>query len=267
MILIKARRFLVKHKDVISTRKLRLVTINIHKGFSWGNRKFILHRLREAIRSVDADIVFLQEVVGENSAQAEKHSNWPDQAQHEFLADPQWKYFAYGKNAFYPDGHHGNAILSKFPLLHSEQIDTSTNSFEQRGFLYCAVNIPGNPDPLHCLCIHQGLFAASRRKQLRIQADYIGRRIPRGAPIIMAGDFNDWRGQDVDDFALLLGLKDAAMETNGRKARTFPARLPLLPLDRMYIRGLTAKSSTTFYKGVWKKLSDHAALFIESELP
>ena len=247
-------------------RKLRLLTINIHKGFSWSNRTFILHRLREAIRSVDADIVFLQEVVGENSAQAKKHPTWPDQAQHEFLADSVWRYFAYGKNAFYPDGHHGNAILSKFPFLHSEQIDISTNSFEQRGFLYCAVHIPGSLSPLHCLCIHQGLFAISRRKQLRIQADYISRNIPRDAPIIMAGDFNDWHGQDVEDFALLLGLKDAAMEATGRRARTFPARIPFLPLDRIYIRGLTAKKSTTHNRGVWKKLSDHAALLIESEL-
>ena len=247
--------------------KLRMVTINIHKGFSWGNRKFILHRLREAIRSVDADIVFLQEVVGENSAQAEKLSNWPDQAQHEFLADSQWKYFAYGKNAFYPDGHHGNAVLSKYPIVHSEQIDTSTNSFEQRGFLYCAVNIAGQKGPLHCLCIHLGLFAASRRKQLGMQADYINARIAPNEPIVMAGDFNDWSGKCVDDFARLLEMKDAAVEANGRKARTFPARMPLLPLDRIYVRGLTARTSTTYYKGVWKKLSDHAALFIESELP
>lgn len=248
-------------------RKLRIVTINIHKGFSWGNRRFILHRLREAIRSIEADIVFLQETVGENSIQAKKRGNWPDQSQHEFLADSTWNFFAYGKNAFYPEGHHGNAVLSKFPLLHSERIDVSTNRFEQRGFLYCAIEIPGVAHPLHCLCVHQGLFAASRRKQLRIQADYIRRRIAPGEPIIMAGDFNDWRGRSVDAFAGRLGMKDAAMEANGKKARTFPARIPVLPLDRIYIRGLTAKLSATLYKGVWKKLSDHAALCVESELP
>lgn len=248
-------------------RKLRLVTINIHKGFTWNNRKFILHRLREALRSVDADIVFLQEVVGENSARAAKYRNWPGQAQHEFLADSVWRYFSYGKNAFYPDGHHGNAVLSKYPILHSEQIDTSTNSFEQRGFLYCAVAIPGRVSPLHCLCIHLGLFTSSRRKQLRMQADYINLRIPLGAPVIMAGDFNNWHGRCVDDFALLVGMKDASIVANGRMARTFPARVPFLPLDRIFTRGLTAKTSTTYYKGVWKKLSDHAALLIEGELP
>jgi endonuclease/exonuclease/phosphatase family metal-dependent hydrolase len=83
----------------------------------------------------------------------------------------------------------------------------------------------------------------------------------------MAGDFNDWHGRDVDDFALLLDLKDAAMEANARKARTFPARIPFLPLDRIYIRGLTAKNAATHRTGIWKKLSDHAALAIESEIP
>jgi endonuclease/exonuclease/phosphatase family metal-dependent hydrolase len=247
-------------------RKLRIVTINIHKGFSWGNRRFILHRLREALRSVDADIVFLQEVVGENLARAEKYRNWPPQSQHEFLADPVWKYSSYGKNAFYPDGHHGNAILSKFPILHSEQIDTSTNSFEQRGFLYCAVSIPGRANPLHCLCIHLGLFASSRRKQLGMQAAYINLRIPREAAMVMAGDFNDWRGGGVDDFALLVGMKNSSIEVAGRLAHTFPAPIPFLPLDRIYVRGLTAQLSTTYYKGVWEKLSDHAALFVEGEL-
>lgn len=226
----------------------------------------MLHRLRDAVRSVDADVVFLQEVVGENSTRAKKHPTWPGQAQHEFLAASVWHHFAYGKNALYPDGHHGNAILSKFPIIHSERIDASTNRFEQRGFLYCALHIPDRPDLLHCLCVHQGLFAVSRRKQLRLQADYIRRKIPGDAPLIMAGDFNDWHGHDVDDFALQLDLVDAAAQVNNQKARTFPARIPLLPLDRIYMRGLIAKKMTTHNRGVWEKLSDHAALFIESEL-
>lgn len=247
-------------------QKLRLVTINIHKGLSWGNRRVVLHRLREAINSVDADIVFLQEVVGASASRAERYHNWPARPQYEFLADSVCSYSSYGRNAFYPDGHHGNAVLSKFPILHSQQIDTSTNRFEQRGFLYCAIAIPNRAKPLHCLCIHLGLFAASRRKQLRMQATYINSHIPREAPIIMAGDFNDWRGRGVDNFARLVGMKDSAIETNGKRARTFPARMPFLPLDRIYFRGLTARNSTIYHKGVWKKLSDHAALVVEGEL-
>ncbi|OGV65210.1 MAG: hypothetical protein A2498_12450 [Lentisphaerae bacterium RIFOXYC12_FULL_60_16] len=244
---------------------LRILTVNIHKGFSLGNRHFVLHRLRDAIRSTHADVVFLQEVVGQNTRKAARHHDWPDQAQHEYLADSVWAHHAYGQNALYPHGHHGNAILSRFPIVHSEQIDTTTNRMEQRGFLYGAVDLPDGGDPLHCLCIHLGLFAASRKKQLRLHADFIDRRIPHDAPMIMAGDFNDWRGDGVDEFARRLNLKDAATEISGRKARTFPAHLPLLPLDRIYIRGLSARQCTTHYRGAWKQLSDHAALLVESE--
>ena len=100
-----------------------------------------------------------------------------------------------------------------------------------------------------------------------MQADYINQHIPRDDLLIMAGDFNDWHGQDVSDFASVLGLRDAAIAVNGKMARTFPARIPILPLDRIYIRGLTVKNCATYYKGVWRKLSDHAALIIDSELP
>ena len=41
---------------------LTVMTVNIHKGFSFFNRKFILPELRDAVRKVGADVVFLQEV-------------------------------------------------------------------------------------------------------------------------------------------------------------------------------------------------------------
>ena len=245
---------------------MRILTLNIHKGFSWGNRRFVLHQVREAIRSCEADIVFLQEVVGENRKHAKKHPAWPGEAQHEFLADSVWSSFAYGKNAVYPHGHHGNAILSRFPILHSEQVDISTNRLEQRGFLFSSIGIPGSQFPLQCLCIHLGLFAVSRRKQLRMLGDYIGRNVPPHAPIIVAGDFNDWNGKSVIDFIDSSAMTDAVETIEGRKARTFPVRMPLLPLDRIYTSGIRINSSTTYDRGVWKKLSDHAALLIEGEV-
>ncbi len=246
--------------------KIRVLTINIHKGFSLGNRRFVLHQLRQAIQTTQADIVFLQEVIGDNSNLAAKHDNWPEQAQHEFIADSLWEHFSYSKNAFYPHGHHGNAILSRFPITFSEQVDVSTNSLEQRGFLHCRLSLPGCLEPLHCLCIHLGLFALSRRKQLRMLAEYANRCIPHSAPLILAGDFNDWCGQCVVDFISHPNLKDAAVTANGRRALTFPARIPFLPLDRIYLNGLEPISSTTYYNGIWKNLSDHAPLFVECDI-
>ena len=42
----------------------KVLTINIHKGFTAFNRRFILPELRDAVRTVSADIVCLQEVMG-----------------------------------------------------------------------------------------------------------------------------------------------------------------------------------------------------------
>ena len=44
---------------------IKILTYNIHKGFSMGNFRFILHEIKDALRHIDADVVFLQEVHGE----------------------------------------------------------------------------------------------------------------------------------------------------------------------------------------------------------
>ena len=91
--------------------------MNTHKGFTFFNRKFILPELRDAVHSVSADIVFLQEVMGDHALHAARVTHWPAAPHYEFLADTMWPDFAYGRNAVYPDGHHGNAVLSKFPIV------------------------------------------------------------------------------------------------------------------------------------------------------
>src|SRR5882672_5681916 len=94
----------------------KVLTLNTHKGFTTFNRKFVLHELREAVRATGADIVFLQEVQGSHEKHSRRHANYLSTPHYEFLADAIWKEFAYGRNAVYPHGHHGNAVLSKFPI-------------------------------------------------------------------------------------------------------------------------------------------------------
>ena len=93
---------------------LKVLTINIHKGFTAFNRRFILPELRDAVRTVSADIVCLQEVMGAHEVHPMHFENWPDTPHYEFLADTMWSDYAYGRNAVYPEGHHGNAVLSRF---------------------------------------------------------------------------------------------------------------------------------------------------------
>lgn len=239
---------------------IRVVTYNIHKGFSQFNRHMMLHELRDQLRGMGADLVFLQEVVGAHELHAERHEGWPDTSQYEFLADSIWDDFAYGKNAVYPEGHHGNAILSRFPIIGWKNIDVSAHRFEQRGVLHCEVSVPGWDIPLHCICVHFGLFAQGRRKQLSSLRDAIAARVPPHAPLIIAGDFNDWRNEACAIMAHQMHLKEVFGMTHGQPARSFPCALPMFRLDRIYVRGLRVSATEVHSGRPWSKISDHAAL-------
>ncbi len=250
---------------------LKIATYNIHKGLSHFNRRVVLHELRERLRELDADIVFLQEVQGEHTRHGERYHNYPDGAQHEFIAEAIWPHSVYGKNSVYEAGHHGNAILSRFPILQSLNMDVSAHRFESRGLLHCEIELPGLlqgglPQSLagqrraHCLCVHFGLFAKGRRAQIKALVEYVRDEIPADAPLIIAGDFNDWRNQLSKSLSGELGIYDVFHLHRGNPARSFPSRLPMLRLDRIYVRGFDVLHSSVHAGGEWRRLSDHAAL-------
>lgn len=235
-------------------RTLRITTFNIHKGVGSLNSRLMLHEQRELIRRLHSDIVFLQEVRGDHILHQPSHK-----IQHEFLADLVWPEFAYGKNAVYPDGHHGNAILSKFPITRWENEDISAHISEQRGMLHCEISIPGWDQPLHCLCVHLGLFSRWRKEQLAAIRTRMENTIPNNAPLIIAGDFNDWRlkaGRILHD----RHLKEVFEHTTGSHAKSYPSLLPMLRLDRIYTRGFHIQQSEVHSGQRHAKVSDHAAL-------
>lgn len=238
---------------------LKIATYNIHKGLSYFNHRVVLHELRERLRELDADIVFLQEVQGEHTRHGERYHNYPEGAQHEFIAGETWLHSVYGKNSVYEAGHHGNAILSRFPIVRSSNKDVSAHRFESRGLLHCEIDLAGR-QTVHCLCAHFGLFAKGRREQTKALIDYVRDEIPSDAPLIIAGDFNDWRNQMSLTLAGELDIHDVFHIHGGQPARSFPARLPLLRLDRIYVRGFSVQQCHVHVGGAWQRLSDHAAL-------
>ncbi len=238
---------------------LKIATYNIHKGFSQFNRRVVLHDLRERLRELDADIVFLQEVQGEHLRHPQRHTDYPDVPQHEFLADEFWAHHAYGMNAVYDAGHHGNAILSRFPIVRSHNRDVSAHRFESRGLLHCEIELEG-PRQVHCLCAHFGLFAKGRRIQKRALIEYVRSNIPVGAPLLIAGDFNDWRNQLSPVLEGELGVRDVFDLYEGQPARSYPSRMPLFRLDRIYVRGFSVQQCAVHSGEKWRRLSDHAAL-------
>jgi len=237
----------------------------------------VLHELRERLRELNADIVFLQEVQGEHTLHGERYHNYPEGAQHDFIAEEYWLHSVYGKNSVYEAGHHGNAILSRFPILQSFNTDVSAHRFESRGLLHCEVEMPvQHNEPVqqdkpkqqketaqvsvHCLCAHFGLFAKGRRAQTAALIEYVRNEIPPDAPLIIAGDFNDWRNQLSKTLASELHIHDVFHLQGGKLARSFPSRMPLLRLDRIYVRGFEALHTNVHTGGNWLRLSDHAAL-------
>lgn len=239
---------------------LKIATFNIHKGFTHFNARFALNHQRDALRKLHADVVFLQELQGHHEKHSARFSAWPSKGQLEFLADTIWPEYAYGKNAVYPAGHHGNALLSKFSIINSHNQDISAHALEDRGMLHAEVQVPEWPIPLHCICLHLGLFARWRKRQIAEVARYIQDFVPDNAPLIIAGDFNDWSARAGQSLAKQIGLQEVFEQHAGAHARSFPSFLPMLKLDRIYVRGLTIHHAHVHAGPSFLRVSDHAIL-------
>jgi endonuclease/exonuclease/phosphatase family metal-dependent hydrolase len=243
--------------SIAAAAPLRVLTINTHKGLSPWNRKFMLAELREAVRSTAADLVFLQEVIGEKLGRAALQV-----PHYEFLADELWPEFAYGRNAVNPRGHHGNALLSRHPIVAWRNHDVSVSGPEPRGLLHCTVQLGGGRE-LHAVCVHLGLRESHRQQQLEALCRLVAAEVPPDAPLVVAGDFNDWRERAGARLVSGCGLDSAFARLGVRCPRTFPARWPLVPLDRIYVRHLQVHSACVLSTRPWPHLSDHLPLLAE----
>lgn len=256
-------------ETLINTMKLKILSYNIHKGFDWRNQNYFLHEMKDFIRSSHADIVFLQEVVGKNEKYKER--GFIDQ-QFEFLADEIWPHFSYAHNAVYDHGHHGNLILSKFPIEHFENIDLSTNRWERRGLLLCKIRLPGSSEVpfFYAACSHLNLLHSGRLLQYKKIKTEVLNRVDEATPFIIAGDFNDWNKKCAHVFEDELQMKEVHKEITGSFAKTFPALFPLLSLDRIYVRKARIEKvkvmEPTHREGLLGHLSDHLPLYCEVDL-
>jgi endonuclease/exonuclease/phosphatase family metal-dependent hydrolase len=271
--------------------RLRVLTYNIHKGFSSGNTHFLLEQIRTAIRDTGADIVCLQEVIGHHRGLQEvighhrglqevighhrglqevighhrglqrQIADWHPGGQFEYLADQLWPHFAYGQNAIYQQGHHGNATLSRFPFSHWRNIDISRWGFSQRGVLLGRVG-----EHLYVLCVHFGFLPYEQNFQRRCLEAIIREHVPPGAPLIIAGDFNDWHLRIHHQLTRNLHLQEATSGQHRRPAATYPARRPTLAMDRIYYRNLRLIEAQCLDHSHWPQLSDHCPVLADFQV-
>lgn len=247
---------------------LRVATYNIHKGVRGvGPRKRLeIHNLGLGIEALDADLVFLQEVRLFEKRDATRFTRtimgWPEVGQADYLA-PEGYSVAYRTNCTTRHGEHGNALLSRWPIGDIGHHDVSDHRFEQRGLLHVPVWWQGVE--LHAVVAHLGLIHASRVRQVERLAAFIAAEVPPGAPLLVAGDFNDW-GEKLDGPMHAIGLHRAKAAGGERAQRTFPSAVPLFALDRVYVRGLHCLSTTVPRSTGWARMSDHLPLLVELRL-
>lgn len=287
--------------------KLRVATYNIHKGvlsdYFGLKRTPVIHELRERLHDLRADLVLLQEVQGRNERHATQFKQWPAQPQDEFLANspPHRRSVfesAYGNNANYLHGHHGNALLSRFPILHQENRDVSDHALEKRGILHCVVQI--DERPVHCFVVHFGLFARSRARQVEALIKWVKTAVPPEAPLLIGGDFNDWQNRLSSRLCQSLNVHEAfdsfkpqyrhvhravhyvrdRLSTVGvdfeapiwptsrrvKSARTFPSLAPWLRMDRIYLRHFVVNDARVLRGPSWARMSDHSPLIADLTL-
>lgn len=237
-------------------RNLKVLSYNIHKGFGSLAAKSTLSRMRAELRIIDPDIIFLQEVMGHDLRKS----------QFEYLAEEVWPHFSYGKNAVYAPEHHGNAILSRYPILGSSNIDLSTNRFERRGLLHAIIQSPAASNEVHAFSTHLNLLESGRQKQLKKIISSLRNIRTENMPIILAGDFNDWRESGHEVLMNKYGLTEAFFILNGHCARTFPSLFPLLCLDRIYFQGLDVVRAEEFSGRPWSSMSDHLPILAEFKI-
>jgi endonuclease/exonuclease/phosphatase family metal-dependent hydrolase len=239
------------------TNRLRVATYNIHKGVQGlgPTRRLEIHNLGHAVEQLDADIICLQEVRKVNRKAARHFARWPDQPEADFLA-PEGYTAVYETNAITRHGEHGNALLTRWPVLRKTHRDISDHRFEQRGLLHVLIDFDGTP--LHTIVVHLGLIKGSRVRQVAQLREFIEREIPAQEPVIVAGDFNDW-GARMRYAMNAMGMRDSA-DLRGPRILTYPSRLPVTQLDFIYGRHLRVHECAVPRGPIWARMSDHLPL-------
>jgi endonuclease/exonuclease/phosphatase family metal-dependent hydrolase len=236
---------------------MRLLTYNIHKGIGGRDRRYRFERIISVIEAENPDIICLQEV--------DRHcrrSRLDDQPKK--LAD----YFKLKSRMYQPNvslkyGMYGNLVLSRWPFLHKHQISLRLNRRKPRGAQMAVIDSPEGA--FHLVNFHLGLAEKERHWQLGHLLAHHSFKESEHLPVLMVGDFNDWRN------TLYRGcLGDhgfAQLTTPISKFRSFPAYLPLGSLDKAFVRGnIALRHARIVHSPIARQASDHLPLVIDFHL-
>ncbi len=228
------------------TQRITVASYNIH-GCVGKDRARDVARVAQVIRELDTDVVGLQEV----DSRAGPHS---DSMQMDYLSRETGLEAIRGAAIMRYNRHYGNVILTRHPVLNVRRVDLSVRGQEPRGILDVDLDIRGVL--VRVMVTHFGLGIAERRFQAKRLLKALDQHLPEEAAIVVVmGDFNEW-------FPLSRSLGWLTRRFGPVRAPlTYPAFLPLLPLDRIWVApGSALIDVQAFNTGQTRICSDHLPL-------
>ena len=227
--------------------KAKAATYNVHSCIG-GDRECNPERIVHVLREIDADILGLQEVgaaafvdEADQFRYLEKHLGM------EGIAGPTLRR---GRARF------GNAVMTKGKILDARVVDLTVLSFEPRGAIDCLIDLRGHA--VRVIATHLGLLPQERGRQLKRIADMIEER-PHPLTVLL-GDFN------------IFGPERRTLTRIGAprqlpKLRTFPARRPIMSLDRVWTIPNDPLVETRVHRTTLSRIaSDHLPIVGEIDL-
>ncbi len=194
---------------------LRLATWNVH-GCVGRDGKFHPDRVLDVLRRLDADVIALQELLWDSREALHLLDRFAHALGYAPIAGP---------TMLRRNGHYGNALLHRLPLLDVQRIDLTIDRREPRGAIDTLLRTQSTP--LRVLSTHLGLRPRERRRQMRRLLRILDDDTDRLT--VLMGDLNEWFlwGRPLRWLHEWFGYTPSP--------RTFPARLPLFALDRIWV--------------------------------
>lgn len=232
---------------------MKIITYNIHKARGIDGR-ISIKRIADVLKDQDADIIALQEIYSGCDGK---------QGQIETVASALGLNTAFGCTRHHKGEPYGNAILTRWPIIESHDMDISWAHRERRGCI--RVDLKAPKGTLHVYNIHMGTSYFERRHQVRnfLKSTQILENL--SGPRVLVGDFNEWiRG--LTTRMLSEKFESLNMELHIKRRKSYPGFLPFLHLDHIYFeRPLHIEKAELIRTPLAKVASDHlplAATFI-----
>lgn len=230
-------------------KPLRIATYNIHKARGMDGRTK-LDRIARVLAEVDADVVGLQEVVGDQGRR---------------LGERLGYFVTMGETREHKGEAYGNVTLSRKKIVRSVVADITVPGREARAVLRTDIAVAHHV--VHLFNAHLGTAFFERRKQaLRLFEHDLLRALDLRGPRVLLGDFNEWT-QGLVSRRLREEFGDPDLRAHLPRRRTYPALLPFLHLDHIYFDNhLEVHHAAHFLSPLALAASDHLPLVAEFRL-